>query len=203
MRRKSAITGLLFLGVVGALATLGLIYGSWVDRINVNGNVQTGTVDVNWALDGVSSCADGSNPCETEAKGKDIARCTVDTSVPQKVAISITNGYPGFNCHIWGILTNKGTLPVEVALLLKQALPAGITLETGQGLPNKDDCIPDIDTVLNPFGQLSAGSSIFCDFSITVNKLAPQGAGTINPPLTFSFNVVAQLLNKPESPAGG
>jgi hypothetical protein len=197
MKRKTAVTGLLFMGVLVAAATLGLVYGNWAERINLNGTVQTGNLDV--SLNQVNGVT------ETEAKGKDIGTCDVQIGPEvdkfNKVRVTIGNGYPGYSCKFWINLTNTGTLPVELSSAVKN-LPAGITVTPvpdgfypEHGIQKGDCQGVDIDADGVPAAtanQLNPGDTVFCDWRVSVTKAALQETT-----YEFSINILAELLNKP------
>lgn len=206
MKRKTAIGGLLLMGVMIAMATLALVYGNWAQRFAINGTVQTGTVNVK-ALRICGPLEDPPCAFDNEGEGakvtKDVGQCAL-TQDGKKFTLTITNGYPGYKCHFWIDIVNNGKLPVTVRHRISE-LPQGIKvtpvadgdwnpvdngyppLPEGGTFP-KGDCTAD---------QLNQGGITFCDFDVQVNKNAEQGQD-----LSFSIDVLAELLNKPPAANG-
>jgi hypothetical protein len=182
MKRRTATTGLLFFGVVIALAMMGLVYGSWAERINIGGQVETGNINIKPQVAGVF---------KSDLKGKKVADCEVkvgDENTQTKktpIRVKIENGYPGFSCKIWLDLENKSTVPIETSGYIvnntQGALQVAFSADTG----DKGDCH---DKQLNP-GQ---NSKTWCDFTVYVTKLAKQET-TYN----FEIHALGELLNKP------
>ncbi len=193
MRGNGAISGLLFMGVLFVLGTMGLVYGSWSESLNINGNVQTGTVNVfifddnipdelNSDPKGVAAC----NQAESVTGGGSGAVAGVAPTPPieknDKVTVSISNAFPGYQCHFWTTVVNAGTLPVAVVGTLKD-VPAGITVVSSADTDKKGDCEE---------AQLPPGGETFCDWTVTVTKAAAQDTK-----YSFGVNITATLLNKP------
>jgi hypothetical protein len=185
MQRKGAISGLLFMGVLIVLGTMGLVYGSWSENLNINGSVQTGEVNVEIESKLVE---------ENGEKGKEIATClqdavSTDPTDPKadKVIVKLDNAFPGYSCHFWTNIHNRGTLPVSVTAQLKiDPITAGaIRVERSADNPDlpKGDC--------ENF-QLAPGDVEFCDWTVFVLKGAEQDAD-----YEFGVNIFAELINKP------
>jgi hypothetical protein len=113
------------MGLVIALGGLGIGYGLWTDLLEVNGTVETGTVDATFT---VASALEW-----PEEEGKTVGSCSasiveqeVTEPVPagsgsteqslgtDKVEISILNGYPGYGCDVTVVVTNSGTIPIKI-----------------------------------------------------------------------------------------
>ena len=207
MQSKKALGGLLAMGVVLALAALGLVYTNWDQTFTINGNVSTGTVEVN----AIRFCDNAGADCAWDNEGedqkitKDIARC-IHTESGKTFTLTISNGYPGYQCHFWLNITNKGQLPVTVTNEIKN-VSTGITVTqvtdglwdpVANGYPPlpgnlflKGDC---------KAAQLAPGETTLCDFDVALDKNIQEGAGKDGKPaLKFTINVLAELLNKPAS----
>jgi hypothetical protein len=111
-----------------ALASLGVSYGLWSDTLEINGVVHTGYVDAHMTLGEVDQgeyVPNGTND-DLEVELKDVAECTAELkpgplgdapdydTPPDKVDISITNGYPSFHCYVEIDVANAGTIPIKV-----------------------------------------------------------------------------------------
>jgi hypothetical protein len=185
MRRKTATTGLLVLGVVTVLAMLGFVYGSWAETFNVRGAVRTGDVNVNTELDVKNATL----------KGKQIARCEAEArqEVDKKtlIPVRVQNAYPGFHCEIKVRLINKSTVPIEVSGTVKsdsQAIDARIIDPDGKG----NNC----RALLNP-SQKNPDRDEWCVIKVSVTKKAQQNTTYEN---AFHVNLLAELQNKPDHP---
>ena len=182
MRRKGPIAGLLFMGVLIVLGTMGLVYGSWTETLNINGTVETG--DVNVSIESKSIDEGGE-------KLKDIASCeqsasdTDDDTKDDKVAVTILNGFPGYSCHFWTNITNTGSLPVSVSAVL-----TGVNTDALRVDRSDDD--PDLPKGDCEEAQLNTGQTTFCDWTVHVLKGADQDAN-----YGFEINITAELINKP------
>lgn len=193
MQRKKAVGWLLAMGVILALATLGLVYTNWSQKLTINGNVNTGSLNVNWEVECAGLDPNVGCTVDNEVGKKDIGECTIDQSGSKKIDIVITNGYPGYVCHFWTNITNKGSLDVVIAntptfnaawLDVDQVTTTFVPGDwtPAAGSLSKGDC-------KNP--QLPGGGTIdFCDWEITVLKGAPQDTK-----IPFSIQITATLVN--------
>jgi hypothetical protein len=183
MRRKTATTGLLVLSVVTVLAMLGFVYGSWAERFNVTGNVQTGDVNINTKLEIKNE----------QLKGKDVARCVAEkgAEVNKKtpITVGVRNAYPGFNCKIAVKVVNKSTVPIELSGRVKtdsQAIDVKIIDPPGDG----NNC----EAFLNPT-QKNPDNDEWCVIEVKVSKSVLQNTTYNN---AFTINILAELANKPQ-----
>lgn len=103
-----------------ALGTMGLAYGAWTDQLVINGNVTTGTLNVDFLAPYLYS-ADMGGALETEADF-----CTA-TLADDLITINIPNGYPGYQCNGSIFVKNVGTIPAKIQppVLVSETLPAG------------------------------------------------------------------------------
>jgi len=177
MKRKTMTTGLLAMGIVIALATLGLVVGNWAQSLSINGNVQTGNLGARIE----SKLTADNDP-------KDVATCTSSNDAEgTKVSVQITNAYPGYQCHFWTNVINTDKLPISVSAVPKN-ISAGLTLIRSDDIPAnageptdpKGDCTAD---------QLLAGEVEYCDWDVVVDKSVAQGAT-----LGFDINICAGLV---------
>ena len=108
---------LLALGLVVALATLGVGYAAWTQQLTFNGTVETGTVGVNW-LD-TATCAD------TDPLGAGITTGERDSTDHKLVHMVIDNGYPGYEGRCFFEHENSGSLPLQIVSLEIQGTTVG------------------------------------------------------------------------------
>ena len=110
------------LAIVLLVASITAAYAMWSETLKVNVEVSTGEVDVRW--DTATKNDLGIDP----GYDKDIADCELDTisenELADKVNITITNGYPSYNCTITVRAYNIGTIPVKL-LNTNLTLPGG------------------------------------------------------------------------------
>ena len=214
MQSKKAVGGLLAMGLLVALATMALVFTNWEQRLQINGNVTTGSVDVNAVrfcdLTGADCAWDNEGPGAKVTK--EIASCVHTQPSAKKFVVTIENGYPGFKCHVWINITSKTKLPVVVSnriaispddgsIKVTQVADTGAWDPTAHGypaLPPLTDPVTGAPIPNTPpkgdckEAQLTGpNETTFCDFDIEVNKTAAQGTK-----YTFTIDVTAELLNK-------
>lgn len=168
MSRKSF--GMIALVLIIALASLGIAQGLWSETLNINGSVQTGTVDVQLSMSGWT--------VDNELTGKDTATCEWALSPDNNtLTITIKNAYPLYACYVKNMdVHNVGTIPVHVHRPVFIA-PDELTVSF-------DDCYLD-DT------QLHTGQAAYCNWKIEVKQIAAQGAT-----YTFSGTIFAHQYNE-------
>jgi len=210
-RRHLGTSGVLFMGVLVALAALGVVYGLWSKNLLINGTVRTGDLNADWdairtndpsLLTVVSPdpCTPELNPTGCVAPRKDVGSCdarvlgTGETEWPGQVAeVLIRNAYPSYECTVDALITNTGTIPFNLtgaAIDLPPADPAGTqppldVLCRYRGLwPEGDPTDPQIDPEQE--GWLSCW--------IHVNQTAKQSTsigGQVVDPVTYRFRLKA------------
>lgn len=144
MRITRLPIAMLSMATVFSMATMGVSYTLWADKLEINGTVKTGIVDTRLSVVATEVA---------EFEGKDVGKCTAVTlsgaaqgvlgggNKPQtpggpvgadidtgddKVEISITNGYPFYACDVKVTVTNYGTIPVKLQpLALADLVNAG------------------------------------------------------------------------------
>ena len=111
---KTPLVALLLLLI--ALATMVVGYGLWSQTLQINGTVETGTVDAEWVF---VSCND--------FEGKDVGTVTgwIDPQDPSWLFITLDNAYPLYAADCEVELQATGTIPIHVE---------AITFVPGQGL---------------------------------------------------------------------
>lgn len=140
LKRKAIPVGTLFMIMVLALAFLGVGYGLWSKLLLIKGTIHTGEVDAifydaftdddneedNMAKDAGDTgvCAlYGDGSCDPNDFGpnpprydKDVGECVavIDVNDPEKLHITVENGYPSYYCTVWFDILNNGTIPVKI-----------------------------------------------------------------------------------------
>jgi len=121
---------LLVLGLVLALASLGVAYGLWSKALTVDGTVHTGDLNADW---GLATCSELHGWPGTllpgEYLGKDVGsvEAVIDPNDAQIIHFTVNNGYPSYVADCEVEYSNTGTIPVNVV---------GITIIPGAGLTN-------------------------------------------------------------------
>jgi hypothetical protein len=204
MSKKRFFTfGTMIILMVLALASVGVGYGLWSETLLINGVVNTGTVDAALSIVEVDqswnfndgTIGNGVND-DNEAEGKDVAECVATMIDENTMQVTITNGYPLFNCFVrWGV-TNEGTIPLHVYqpdYFIGSTFYGtwGIgTIETAElhinGWPY--DCYTD------PY-QLHPGETEYCNLHVNIKQAAAQGAT-----YSFQLKVFARQWNEVVAP---
>ena len=139
------------------LTTVAISFALWADVLKIQLVAYTGNVDVEFGSYSVKEYVgfpDGSGgwsfvPEGSDPEAKDVGQCTValqdieneeNTSLGTSAGnndldlnITITNGYPGYNCTVTFEVVNKGTIPVKLYFFDKDynrltPLPATFTI---------------------------------------------------------------------------
>jgi hypothetical protein len=120
MKRRFGFAGLLVMGLIIALGTLGIGYGLWSKVLVVHGTVNTGDLNADWdsattndpvgTLDPCSAL----NPTGCLAPAKDVGSCVITGEGTQTLEVTINNAYPSYECTIDASITNNGTIPFNV-----------------------------------------------------------------------------------------
>lgn len=156
--------GALFLVLMVGMAGIGASYALWSKTITLTGTVATGKVDMEW-----STFKDNDNGIDPKYD-KDVADCSVETT-PDKVTVTITNGYPSYTCTIVGDIHNSGTIPIKLQNFIYN-VPPEIKVTPSGGF-------------INPYGiQLEPSQTLIGDFKIHVEQGAAQGT-------TYKFDISA------------
>jgi len=98
----------MFALLIMALSIVGFAYAHWSDRLDINGTLHTGEVDVYYSA---VSCIE-TDPCG-------VGGCTVVITTDQdgdsddKLEICLTDVYPGYVCRVEFTITNRGDIPVH------------------------------------------------------------------------------------------
>ena len=153
MKGKTAISGLLAMGIVIGLATLGLVYGNWSQSLQIGGSITTSLLDASIEIKGIED-SDGSN------NGlKDVGICRIGTAADGKHAeIIIENAYPNYSCDVFYSVENTGQMPIMV------------TPKNDGGVIHSSINV----SLVCPGTQLLPGERLDCTATITFSKGAEE-----------------------------
>ena len=196
MRKAFRHTGVLMMAAVAALGLLGAAYTLWFEDLELHAEVETGTFDIDWSIEG-----DGAHPIVSTdfgttfgqfPEGKPPTGCDIGIG-PSDIPGNPGNGvgtedlnvmklyllglYPYAGCEFWIDVHNDGTVPAHVTFAdlqlngspdLLNALRWGIDGQRSD--PRCGDLL--INSVI--FGerheipgiQLHAGEKIICHFRV-------------------------------------
>lgn len=202
-----------------ALASMGLTYTLWSETLEIDGTVNTGSVDVSISggyqefvgveTGGVYSIvAESTLPVE-----KNTANCAVEGAVgvgaehlgdtvntgDGELDVTVTGAYPSYYCVVTVTVTNEGTVPVHVNLPeLAATSTTGIT-----GIGSLDDYNANIDVdgdgALDDAGcytedvQLHTGDTASCAIIIHFTNSDNLDEGTA---YDFNFTILAHQWNE-------
>jgi hypothetical protein len=107
---------LLAVFLVMALALAGMGYAHWTDTLEVDAQVDTGTVEIGWTGGICSEFYDWPWPKEGdgEVEGKDVGSTTIEILDPKTMLVTVLNGYPSYSVDCQIEFTNTGTIPVII-----------------------------------------------------------------------------------------
>lgn len=99
--------GLLGLALVLALALTGAGFAQWTEDLTIGGNVTTGDIDPVFTSCSITE--------DEEAEGKEVGSTTQEISTDGKIlTITMLNTYPCYGVTVNYVVTNNGSVPVEV-----------------------------------------------------------------------------------------
>ena len=202
-RKRTLPLGVLAVGLLGILATIGVVNGLWSKNLVVEGVVQTGDVNIEWHN---PTCTDrnpwqdpiGLDPAEPpttidgEYKGKDVGWTvgTINAADDQVLDLEVHNSYPSYMVDCELEFQNTGSIPVNFT---------GYDFGWSPNLTGCDesvvsnfyvlDCDQITVVVPNHLGQVDPGDLETGSFKLHVEQPAVQstctavgtGAWDINP----------------------
>jgi hypothetical protein len=199
--------GVVVVVLILALATIGVGYGLWSQTLVINGTVHTGEMDSALSVEEIDQTYDFNDFCPTggysigqdcdgdtflnddmEAEGKDVAGCTAALVDEYTMQVTVTNGYPSFNCFIRWNVANTGSIPIHIYrpdyFYAGVYYPNGIN--TAELHVNGWPPICYLDGT-----QLEPGEEAYCNLHIHVN----QGAAELGT-YTFLIKVFTRQWNE-------
>ena len=180
MNRKIVTTGLLAMGIVIALAALGLVVSNWTQKLSIGGSVSTSSLDASIAFQGALD--------SEEILGlKEVASCGEGLNSSTKtVNITVSNAYPNYACEVTWTVRNTGQMPIRVAA--KEATIVNKNTETGTlfGISLSSGC-DDVQLAPAPAGG-GLGETLKCTTTVSFDK-DPNGELEQK----ASFNIAQQI----------
>lgn len=161
MKRKFTSTGVLFMVLVVALASLAVAYTQWNWMLTIDGTVNTGDVGGMFGEaftddDGVIDNPDkdsldaGPDPAASGFDPKarytlDVGDCAaaVDTVNPNQATVTLNNVYPSYYCTAWFHIVNTGTVPLKISEVRVNGTP--VIPSTTNPFDLDGDTLPDIN----------------------------------------------------------
>lgn len=203
-----------------ALAGMGLTYTLWSETLEVDGTVNTGTLDVSISGDttekvGVGGWVLGEDEIgdipgwelKPAAANCDVQGSFVGTTGPGEsgadntLTVTVTDAYPSFYCIVTVTVTNDGSVPVHVN---EPALVAGSTAGIS-GVGSLDAYVGNVDTDgdgdLDDTGcyaddvQLHNGDTASCEIVIHFENADNLNEGSTGV-YTFTYEILAHQWNE-------
>lgn len=121
MKKKVVLLGLV---LVLCLGGVGIGSAMWSDVLTIDGTVNTGTVAVEWSLEG-TDCSD--------TKGASSVTANI---VDKNLVVTITNAYPCIYYYVYFDIHNSGSIPVHLGPWLSSGTvpPEAVTIDDLSGL---------------------------------------------------------------------
>jgi len=129
-KRRRAPLGVLAVGLLAILATIGIVNGLWSKNLVINGTVETGDLQVDWttlsrgADPGLDPCTEFGSPdgtdvgdapdCPDVPKNVGATTCFRHPSDFQILVVRIFNGYPSYEGDCEYHFENTGSIPFNV-----------------------------------------------------------------------------------------
>ena len=187
LKGKTATTGLLAMGIVILLATLGLVYGNWSQTLTIGGSVTTSGLDAAFKNFEFTDYEDDNGL-------KDVGKCELDTALStdnKSVVINLVNVYPNYYCNITGGVVNTGQMPVHVqqGTFEVNANPDGLA----EYLKIDESCTGDLQLMPADEQGLNAGN-LQCKYRITVNKTGVAGGTEVPQKASASLKLSWEII---------
>lgn len=159
---------LISLVLVLAMGTLGVGYALWSDTLYIEGEVNTGEVDVGFYCDwGV--CSD-SEPAE-----KDVSSISKQIISPTLLQITITNAYPSIDYYAQFCIVTQGTIPVHFGnwIINRGTMPADATILVTPNLYGVQK-EPNMHTECSLHVHLGNDATMLATYTFTIEITAGQ-----------------------------
>ena len=179
-QNTSVRVGVLFTALLVTLAAVGIGSALWSEQLTINGNVATGTLDVDYVF---------ADTEDNEIPEKDYAECVAILTggdwPESRVQFDIYNGYPSYECWALFAVENTGSIPVHMSQ------PEQIYLGTPDGIPTPDAVTISLDFCWPEEYQLHPGEIAECVLHFHVEQDAEQDAD-----YNFTYNFLAWQYNE-------
>jgi predicted ribosomally synthesized peptide with SipW-like signal peptide len=115
-RTRRLRKALLLVLVVVALAGAGVVYAHWTDTLELDAQVNTGSVQMGWTGGICSEFFSWPWPPEGNGEwgGVDVGSTAIRILDPHTLGLTITNGYPSYSVDCEIESTNTGSVPVII-----------------------------------------------------------------------------------------
>lgn len=184
--RKALPVGTILIVLAVLLATVGVGYGLWSERLVVGGTVATGEVDVGFSGPYTYEWVFVDGDWELEPAEKDpFTTCTAglydyDTASDglEGMTVTVAGAYPGYLCGVYFDVSNIGSVPVKITRpIADSGNPSFVIL---------DGCYAD-------WTQLEPGESGWCYFYTLFDN---EDQVPENATFTFHFDIEARQWNE-------
>jgi hypothetical protein len=164
-----------------AVSVLGVGYALWSTELQIEGTVNTGTVEASWSVEDMYV-----------VEQKDVSDIICRLERPDLMVVDLMNAYPSAEYYCLINIHSTGSVPIHIAdvLIDRGNLPPGTTVEI---LPN-DMGAPQIACST----QLHQGEAAFGLLHIHLENDAEQ-----NTQYSFSVKTAANQYNEPDACGDG
>lgn len=166
MRRSFAKAGVICVALVMALANLGVGLAYWTETLTISGTVTTGVMDCHFAK---ISCTDNETPCTDSENCLDVGSCTWIKTGDKSLAVTVDNGYPGYECTLSFDMANGGTIPEKIKSIDIDDVDDGIEVTVG-GI-SEGDFIPVGNSVSGSLEILVSDDDVDDSFTVTIETI--------------------------------
>jgi len=109
--------------LVLAFALIGGAYAAWTDTLYINATVGTGYLDTYFSSAASNDPGSTADPGQPNSLNVGKTEAAVDSADNQKIDVTLTNVYPGYQSAVTFVITNDGTIPVKVSLNIANTNP--------------------------------------------------------------------------------
>jgi predicted ribosomally synthesized peptide with SipW-like signal peptide len=154
------------------LALLGVGFALWSDTLVIEGQVQTGEVDMAFSPCETNDPEDTFDPgyekhvasCECALKQGEL-NDQADNG-PDKLSIRVFDGYPSYRCRVTYDMTNIGSVPVHLYSVFEDYDPNALDVEQA--------CVDEAGAPVELDHQLHPEESVDCIIDLHVLQPAPE-----------------------------
>jgi hypothetical protein len=181
------------------LISTGVAYGLWSKTLDLNGTVNTGSINVHW--DGCYCADNGIDPFPNpwpypypKPDPKDVGEtiCEVDSQDPTLMHMTVNNGYPSYFTDCEYHFENLGSLPVKI--IGYKTYPNNFTLASANGAEDGELWVKYYDGVGSVMDPCPDDDN--CEQSGSVMLHVEQPA-QMNSTYTFDVKICLAQWNEP------